>query len=511
MTKQGQRSLGHDAVMPLTALPVDLLARIALALPSALDAARLHATSRLFSEPVPPSAPGGEPAPSVIEQALRRRAMDRRVALPTALPEGETWARQLCFEQMVCEASPPAVIVAGSRHSLFICRRGRLLSCGSERVEDEPEESEADGAEPDEGSEAYPGLLGHGAGVVMLTTLTLLPSSLLAVTTVAAGSGHSAAITTDGTVWSWGHGTSGKLGHGDEANQYRPKPIAGFAGGRVCKIAAGDHHCLAIDSNHEVWSWGHGGDGALGHGDKLRQLCPKRVERFSGQRVCAIAAGSWNSYAITASGSLFTWGLADGGCLGHGDLVDVYSPKQVEAFASRRVCAVAGGALHSLAATTDGAAWSWGYGASFALGHGDDAHQMKPKQIAALAGERVVAVAAGTYHSLARTAGGEAWSWGGGDYGVLGHGDEANRPLPRRIEALCGVRALAAGASHTFALTGDDDAWSWGRGDGGALGHGDRYHRSRPKQLCAKGEQLCLECTERVCRGTSYFLHCSRP
>ena len=145
------------------------------------------------------------------------------------------------------------------------------------------------------------------------------------------------------------------------------------------------------------------------------------------------------------------------------------------------------------------------------LGHGDDAHQMKPKQIAALAGERVVAVAAGTYHSLARTAGGEAWSWGGGDYGVLGHGDEANRPLPRRIEALCGVRALAAGASHTFALTGDDDAWSWGRGDGGALGHGDRYHRSRPKQLCAKGEQLCLECTERVCRGTSYFLHCSRP
>ena len=89
----------------------------------------------------------------------------------------------------------------------------------------------------------------------------------------------------------WGHGTSGKLGHGDEANQYRPKPIAGFAGGRVCKIAAGDHHCLAIDSNHEVWSWGHGGDGALGHGDKLRQLCPKRVERFSGQRVCAIAAG----------------------------------------------------------------------------------------------------------------------------------------------------------------------------------------------------------------------------
>ena len=73
-------------------------------------------------------------------------------------------------------------------------------------------------------------------------------------------------------------------------------------------------------------------------------------------------------------------------------------------FAGQRVIAVSLGGYHSLALTADGAVWSWGYGGSGRLGHGDQQNQLLPKKVEALAGRRVVAVSAGGLHSVARTA-----------------------------------------------------------------------------------------------------------
>ena len=60
-----------------------------------------------------------------------------------------------------------------------------------------------------------------------------------------------------------------------------------------------------------------------------------------------------------------------------------------------RAMSVSATAFHSLALTADDAVWSWGYGASGQLGHGDQQHQLLPKKIEAFAGQRVVAVSAG--------------------------------------------------------------------------------------------------------------------
>ena len=69
------------------------------------------------------------------------------------------------------------------------------------------------------------------------------------------------------------------------------------------------------------------------------------------------------------------------------------------------------------------------------LGHGDEQQQLLlPKKVEALAGRRVVTVSAGASHSLARTADGAVWSWGGGVSGKLGHGDEQNQLLPKKVE-----------------------------------------------------------------------------
>ena len=160
-------------------------------------------------------------------------------------------------------------------------------------------------------------------------------------------------------------------------------------------------------------------------------------------------------------------------------------PKKVEAFAGQRVLAVSAGAIHSLAITTDGAVRSWGSGGSGKLGHGDQQQQLLPKKIEALAGRGIVAVSAGLHHSLAITADSAVWSWGSGGCGRLGHGDEHDRLLPKQIEAFAGQRvvAVSAGAGHSLALAADGSVWSWGDGDYGKLGHGVEQDQLLPKKV----------------------------
>ena len=70
------------------------------------------------------------------------------------------------------------------------------------------------------------------------------------------------------------------------------------------------------------------------------------------------------------------------------------------------------------------------------MGHGDQQVQLLPKKIEDFAGQRVVAVSAGTRHSLALTADGPVFTWGQGEmYGYLGHGEDlSNQLLPKEIE-----------------------------------------------------------------------------
>ena len=93
------------------------------------------------------------------------------------------------------------------------------------------------------------------------------------------------------------------------------------------------------------------------------------------------------------------------------------------------------GGGHSLALTADGALWSWGSGSDGRLAHGVEQNQLLPKKVEAFAGQRVVAVCAGAYHSLALTADGAVLTWGEGERGCLGHGEDlSNQLLPKKVE-----------------------------------------------------------------------------
>ena len=141
------------------------------------------------------------------------------------------------------------------------------------------EDGEADGeedGEEDEEEVEVPGLQGHGGG--------RLPSTLGGerAVSVSAGNLHSLAITADGSVWSWGDGGSDRLGHGDQQDQLLPKKVEAFAGQHVVAVSAGPYHSLAITADGDVFAWGAGESGCLGHGEDLsNQLLPKKIEMWA--------------------------------------------------------------------------------------------------------------------------------------------------------------------------------------------------------------------------------------
>lgn len=82
----------------------------------------------------------------------------------------------------------------------------------------------------------------------------------------------------------------------------------------------------------QVFSWGEGDDGKLGHGNRLSLEKPRLIEALKSKRVRDIACGSSHSAAITSNGELYTWGLGEYGRLGHGDVVTQLKPKLVNVY-----------------------------------------------------------------------------------------------------------------------------------------------------------------------------------
>lgn len=85
---------------------------------------------------------------------------------------------------------------------------------------------------------------------------------------------------------------------------------------RIKKIVSGAEHCVLMTSNGDVFSFGCGLRGALGHGDVNTQEVPKLVEALAGLKIVDIATGSFHSVAVSSFGDVYCWGWNTNGQLG---------------------------------------------------------------------------------------------------------------------------------------------------------------------------------------------------
>ncbi|KAJ1527956.1 hypothetical protein ONE63_007889 [Megalurothrips usitatus] len=341
----------------------------------------------------------------------------------------------ICSESL--SALRPIHIAGGSKTLFVVSSDGKLYACG-------------------EGSNGRLGL-GHSGNVASPRQLTLLAPYVVRKVAVHSGGKHAMALTQDGKVFSWGQGEDGELGHGTRVTLDRPRIIEAFRSKRVRDIACGSAHSAAITSGGELYTWGLGQYGRLGHGDNATQLKPKVVKALLGRHVVQVACGSRDAQtlALTSDGMVFSWGDGDFGKLGRGGSEGCSVPQNVERLNNLAVCQIECGAQFSLALTKQGQVWTWGKGDYYRLGLDSDAHMRWPTLVEALRGERVVQVAVGALHCLAVTDEGRVYAWGDNDHGQQASGSTMVNRKPALVQGLGDVRVrrVACGSSHSIAWT----------------------------------------------------------
>jgi alpha-tubulin suppressor-like RCC1 family protein len=113
------------------------------------------------------------------------------------------------------------------------------------------------------------------------------------------------AIGEAGELFSWGRGMFGLLGHGDEQSQRSPKRVEALRGIRVSTVSVGQSHALALTEDGLVYSCGRNDKRAvLGNLHVERELLPKPVELLRNVRVISVAASGGRSCAVADTGEV---------------------------------------------------------------------------------------------------------------------------------------------------------------------------------------------------------------
>jgi len=317
----------------------------------------------------------------------------------------------------------------------------------------------------------YYGQLGLGESIWINHSTPVEVPGLTDVVAVAAGSYHTLALKSDGTVWAWGDNGGGKLGDGTTQNQNMPVQVIGLS--NIIAIAAGEIHSLAVGADGTVWGWGYNWYGEVGDGTNVPRPLPTVAPGFSG--ATAIAAGSWFSLALKADGTVWAAGYQGSGQFGSAPTSGL-APVQMSGITS--ATAVSGGFDFSLVLLADQTAWAVGSNAWGQLGNGTNGNTFTPGPIPTLS--NVTALAAGYRHALGLTADGTVWSWGQNGWGQLGNGSNNDQGIPIAVPGLSDIAAIAAGKSHSVALAADGTVWTWGYNYDGELGNGTTIPSSSP-------------------------------
>ncbi|KAF5840100.1 regulator of chromosome condensation 1/beta-lactamase-inhibitor protein II [Dunaliella salina] len=356
------------------------------------------------------------------------------------------------------------------------------------------------------------GRLGHGIGQESSKFLRIVGSLVgYEIEQVACGGAHTAVVTDDGSLFTFGQNDFGQLGH-SAGDKYVAVPIEVTLPDPVVSVAAGEHHTLCLTKADEVWAWGRheSGQCGLGDGAKPKYPEPRLVKELNRAGIKELAAGAEHSMALTSAGDVLSWGAGAFGALGLGGKGagagggDVkWEPQQIRGdLRSARVRSLVANYFSSGAVDDQGRAWTWGHGLHWQLGHGTMEHQMMPKQVPGLSG--VTTMALGHMHALAGTAVGRLYTWGTDEFGALGRGEASMKvrlpvKTPTEVRGVSGLgtgaapKALAAGWKHSAGITPDgrvltwgwngaynEDSWFMGDSGSGQLGQGDNHDRWDP-------------------------------
>lgn len=352
--------------------------------------------------------------------------------------------------------------------------------------------------------EGVGGLLGGGSNqchidrpkVDVLLPKLLESARMLDVKNISLGEKHVALVTQQGEVFCWGEENGGRLGHKIKMDVHYPRVVESL--GKVCvnTIACGSQHTCAVTSSGELYVWGdnsHGIDLADDRCSRSKWFPHKISCSLDGICISKVACGEWHTAVLSSSGQLFTYGDGTFGVLGHGSLQSVFVPKEVEYLKGLRVKSVACGPWHTAAVVETtvgrfksnapcGKLYTWGDNDRGRLGHVGQEKKLLPTFVVPLLDCDFVQVSCGKMLTVALTSSGRVFTMGSSLNGQLGNPRAEDASITAVEGFFSGevVKEISSGSSHVTALTTKGKVYTWGKGSNGRLGLGDTSDRNYP-------------------------------
>lgn len=356
------------------------------------------------------------------------------------------------------------------------------------------------------------GQLGDGSNVDKLVPILADTSGIAGskvFVSIAAGSwyssGYSLGVTNDGSVYGWGENSYDQLGDGTSVDQTTPVALSTSnvaAGVKFAAVTSGFGHSLALTSDGRIYGWGLNWEGAIGDGSYTDHPIPVLISPsgpMSSESVVAISAGPNHSLALTAAGELFAWGSGHTGSLGNGSRADVNSPSAVATSSfpvDINFRSIAAGANTSVAISTGGQLFSWGYNGDGQLGLGI-APLWQPTPLAVSTSSLPInttfsSIAVGFDHTLALSSEGLIYAWGNNSKGQLGDGTQSLSAVPVPVSnanfpAGTTFSQIASGRQYSMALSTEGVVYAWGYNFRGQLGDGTFVDSALPLQITRSG------------------------
>ncbi|CAG8542011.1 19015_t:CDS:2, partial [Gigaspora rosea] len=328
---------------------------------------------------------------------------------------------------------------------------------------------------------------------------------------ISVGCLHTAALTRDGKVVTWGCNDHGALGRvtSDEDDKDLPPNVGrenvpeyaqGLDDVTIVKVACGGSITLALSEDGHLYMAGTFKDknGVLGFSAKEKKLLQQstfiRYDSTTKFKIADIATGTDHALLLTTDGFLYAWGSGDAHQLGRRVLArhvrDGLNPEKIGVKGIEKIFA---GAYHSFAVAEKGTVYAWGMNNYGQCGiETRDEFITQPIKVDFFKDKpKVRQIAAGEHHSLVLLEDGSIYSFGRADYGQLGIGDALDRyeddeqmkikrqkigqkvVKPIKIKKLALCQFIAAGDHHSIAVSNDGKLYTWGFGESYALGGGD--------------------------------------
>ncbi|KAM3610090.1 uncharacterized protein V6R79_025182 [Siganus canaliculatus] len=207
---------------------------------------------------------------------------------------------------------------------------------------------------------------------------------------LALGAEHAVLLSTSGTVYTWGLGSHGQLGHGGLSSEEEPRAVEALWGMPMSLVATGGWHSVSISDGGDLYVWGWNESGQLGLPSKglrttpqqqrsqqagkpaassemlehVKELCedtgssPREEQQERGKHeevfisiqafpallditplceIRTVSCGSRHTAAVTTTGDLYTWGWGEYGQLGHKTFISSDEPQRVEFFREQQM------------------------------------------------------------------------------------------------------------------------------------------------------------------------------